>query len=57
MNRDQLTTVLALLVGLVWAVTTISSIVTHEYVPLEVIQPVMLIVAGFLFAKAKNGDR
>lgn len=55
MTKDQLTTFFALMVGVVWAITTVSSIITQQYVPLEVIQPVMLVVAGFLFAKSKNG--
>lgn len=59
MSREQLTTVLALLVAGVWAVTVISAIVLGDYAVLTAITPVMLIVTGFLFGvsgKKSNGN-
>jgi hypothetical protein len=58
MGREQLTTVLALIISFVWSVVAIASLVIKEYTALTVVTPVMLIVAGFLFGVSvtKNGN-
>lgn len=56
MNKDTLTTILALAIAFVWSVVAISSVITQEYNSLAIITPVMLIVAGFLFGYKKNGN-
>lgn len=56
MNKEALTTILALLIALVWAVVAIASVITQEYNSLAIITPVMLIVAGFLFGYKRNGN-
>jgi ATP/ADP translocase len=56
MNKELLTTILALSIAFVWSVVAISSVVTKEYNALAIITPVMLIVAGFLFGYKKNGN-
>lgn len=57
-GRDLLTTVLALIISLVWATVALSSLVIHEYTALTVVTPVMLVVSGFLFGLkvTKNGN-
>ena len=56
-GRDLLTTVLALIISLVWSTVAVASVFIHEYTALTVVTPVMLIVAGFLFGLkvTKNG--
>ncbi len=49
MDRETLTTALAILVGSVWALAAVASLITGESTVLAAITPVMLIVAGFLF--------
>ncbi len=60
MTRDDLTTILALLVGAVWAIVAVASLLTKEYAALTAVTPVMLVVAGFLFGVkghyGKNGN-
>ena len=59
MHRDNLTTILALIVATVWAIVAISSLVIQEYSALTAVTPVMLVVAGFLFGVKgghKNGN-
>jgi len=56
MNKESLTTILALLIAVVWSLVAISSVITKEYNSLGIITPVMLIVAGFLFGYKKNGN-
>lgn len=56
MNKEILTTILALAIAFVWSVVAISSVITKEYNSLAIITPVMLIVAGFLFGYKKNGN-
>ena len=58
MGREQLTTVMALIVSGVWAIVAIASLLIKEYTALTVVTPVMLIVAGFLFGVkvTKNGN-
>jgi hypothetical protein len=48
-SRDQLTTVLAIVVATVWAVAALTATLTGETPVLAAITPVMLVVAGFLF--------
>lgn len=57
-TRDTLTTILALLISGVWATVTIADIFISNYTAIEVVTPVMLIVAGFLFGVrvSKNGN-
>jgi hypothetical protein len=56
-RRDLLTSLLSLIISLVWATVAISSLFIHEYTALTVVTPVMLIVSGFLFGLkvTKNG--
>jgi hypothetical protein len=58
MRREQLTTVLALIISSVWAIVAIASLLIKEYTALTVVTPVMLIVSGFLFGvkATKNGN-
>ena len=58
MDREQLITVLALLISLVWAIVALASLVIHEYTALTAVTPVMLVVSGFLFGLkvTKNGN-
>lgn len=49
MSRETLTTILAIVVALVWAITALFSIVIKDYTGLTIVTPVMLLVAGFLF--------
>lgn len=55
MTREQLITVIAIVVGGVWAVVALYSLFLQQFVVLEAVTPVMLIVAGFLFARKGNG--
>jgi uncharacterized membrane protein YjjP (DUF1212 family) len=55
-NKETLTTILALTIAAVWAIVAISSVITKEYNSVAIITPVMLIVAGFLFGYKKNGN-
>ena len=57
-SRDTLTTSLALLISVVWAIIALASIFTREYAALTVVTPVMLVASGFLFGikVSKNGD-
>jgi ATP/ADP translocase len=48
-NRERLTTILALVICSVWAVAAAAAIVTGDTIVLAAITPVMLIVAGFMF--------
>ena len=56
-TRDLLTTVLALIVSLVWATVALASLIIKQYTALTVVTPVMLVVASFLFGLkvTKNG--
>lgn len=54
-GKETLTTILALLVAVVWSVVAIASVITAQYNSLAIITPVMLIVAGFLFGYKRNG--
>ena len=60
MTRDNLTTILALVVAGVWATVAIASLIIQEYAALTAVTPVMLVVAGFLFGVKggihKNGN-
>lgn len=56
MNKETLTTILALIIASVWSIVAIASVITQEYNSLAIITPVMLIVAGFLFGYKKNGN-
>lgn len=49
MQREQLTTALAIVVAAVWAVAALAAILNGRTTVLAAITPVMLIVAGFLF--------
>ena len=57
-TRDLLTTVLALIVSLVWATVALASLIIKQYTALTVVTPVMLVVASFLFGLkvTKNGN-
>ena len=48
-ERDKLTIFIAVLVGSVWAIAALTSLLLEDYTGLSIITPVMLIVAGFLF--------
>jgi len=60
MTKDNLTTLLALVVAGVWATVAIASLIIQEYAALTAVTPVMLVVAGFLFGVkggvSKNGN-
>lgn len=57
MTRDELTTLLALVVALMWALSIIAAFITGKTTILAAITPVMLIVAGFLFGyRSPKGD-
>jgi hypothetical protein len=58
-DKELLIVIIALLVGGVWAITVLVSLLTREYTALTAITPVMLIVCGFLFGvreKVRNGN-
>jgi len=55
-KRDDLITLLACIVAGVWATSSFASIITQDYTSLSIVTPVMLIVAGFLFAARRNGN-
>lgn len=46
--RDRLAEIFAIFVTLVWAGSALSGVATHEYEALQLITPVMLIVAGYV---------
>lgn len=43
--------IVAMVVTLVWAAVWVVAIVTHDYQGIGAITPVMLLVAGYLFAR------
>ena len=55
LDRDQLLVVIALIVAIVWAVTTLVSLLIRDYTALGIVTTVMLPVATFLFAVKRNG--
>ena len=56
MSKDTLTTILALMIALVWSIVAISSVITKDFNSIAIITPVMLIVAGFLFGYKRGND-
>ena len=56
MTREQLLTVIALMVASTWAVTALASLITKEYTPLTIVTTVMVPVVAFLYAVKKNGS-
>jgi hypothetical protein len=54
-DRERLITLLAILVGLVWALMAVGSLVERDYTALTITTPVMLVVTGFLFGVKRNG--
>ena len=56
MGREQLISVIALLVAGVWALVALISLLLKDYTGLSIVTPVMVIVAGFLFGFKKNGN-
>jgi ATP/ADP translocase len=57
-NRERLTTILALVICSVWTVAAAAAIVTGDTIVLAAITPVMLIVAGFMFGfRAAASDK
>jgi ATP/ADP translocase len=57
-NRERLTTILALVICSVWAAAAAAAIVTGDTIVLAAITPVMLIVAGFMFGfRAAAADK
>jgi ATP/ADP translocase len=55
MSRHELRVVIGLVVAVVWLTMSIGTLFVRDYTALSVVTPVMVIVAGFLFAKT-NGD-
>lgn len=49
MSNDSLRTFIALVVTCAWAFALGASVYTGQYKGIEVVTPVMMIVAGFLF--------
>jgi len=56
MRRDTLTTILALLISVVWSATALVGLLIQQYTALTIVTPVMLIVAGFLFGLRVTKD-
>lgn len=53
--RERLAILLAVVVGMVWSVVAIASVVIGEYTAVTVITPVMLLVVGYAVG-VKPGD-
>lgn len=64
MESKKLVTISAFIVLGMWVASSIAGVVTGDYQELQLITPVMLILAGYLFARDfipgkkrdKNGD-
>jgi hypothetical protein len=56
MNRETLTTIIALAVSFVWTAVALASLFLKDYTALGIVTPVMLIVAGFLFGLKVTRD-
>ena len=56
LSRDQLLTLVALIVVSVWAVTTLASLIIRDYTALGIVTTVVVPVCTFLFAIKRNGN-
>lgn len=56
MRQDKLTTIIALVVVVMWAIAIGAGIATSNFSALAAISPVMLIICGFLFGRRTSGN-
>lgn len=59
MDSQKLIAISGILIMAVWVITMLDGVVTNRYEPMQVSTPVMVIYAGFLFARGglgKKGD-
>jgi ATP/ADP translocase len=58
LNRNALTTIVAIVVTVVWSIATLVALARKDYTGLSIVTPVMLVVAGFLFGlrERRNGS-
>ena len=54
LTRAELRIVIALTVAVVWLAMSIGGLILRDYTALSVVTPVMVIVTGFLFARADD---
>lgn len=54
MNLLRLVTISGFVVMGVWAISVLDAIFTHDYQPMQVVTPVMVIYAGFIFAATRK---
>lgn len=55
MTNQTLLTLIALIVTATWTILALVSVIIRDYTSLTIVSPVMLIVAGALFAARRNG--
>lgn len=56
-DTQTLTVLTGLLVTLVWIITCLAGVITGNFEGAEIVSPVMLIYAGFLFAKGSINSK